>query len=275
MEKVTYIVPIYKTDDESVEYLKKSLNSLVLMMGSEEYNVIFAGTDEVIAKLKSVISDCVNDDKVSYTNGYKSTNDETDALSVINYAINLVTSEYFCVLEFDDEFMPTAYKNFLKYSEAEPDASVYMNINILLDAKNDFNAIGFTNEIVWASSFADEYGYVDKEGLEAYADFNVTGAFINTEDFISVGRLKPSFGIVSWYEFLLRLTFNDKKVYVIPKIGYKHTVGRKDSLMETIANNKELSAKVPKLIELAKTECEYREERELDLENNDKSNTEV
>ena len=101
MEKVTYIVPIYKTDDESAEYLKKSLNSLVLMMGSEEYNVIFAGTDEVIGKLKSVISDCVNEDKVSYTNGYKPINDETDALSVINYAINLVTSEYFCVLEFD------------------------------------------------------------------------------------------------------------------------------------------------------------------------------
>lgn len=275
MEKVTYIVPLYKTDDESVEYLKKSLNSLVLMMGSEEYNVLFAGTDDIIGELKPVISGCVDENKVSYTSGYKTTNDERDAFSVINYATNLVTTEYFCVLEFDDEFMPTSYKNFLKYSEAEPEASVYMNINILLDAKNNLNAIGFTNEIVWASSFAEEYGYVDKEGLEAYADFNVTGSFINTEDFISVGRLKPSFGLVAWYEFLLRLTSNDKKVYVIPKIGYKHTVGRKDSFMEIVANNKELSAKVPKLVELAKTECEYRDERELDFENNNQSNTEV
>ena len=84
MEKVTYIVPIYKTDDESVEYLKKSLNSLDIMMGSEEYNVIFAGTDEVIDKLKSVISDCVNEDKVSYTNGYKPINDEAYELTVSN-----------------------------------------------------------------------------------------------------------------------------------------------------------------------------------------------
>lgn len=275
MEKVTYIVPIYKTDDASVEYLKKALNSLTLMMGSNDYAVVFAGGDETIEKLKDVISDSIKPDKVSYTHGYKPSNGEQDALTVVNYAINFVTSEYFCVLEFDDEFLPNTYNNFLKYSEAEPDSSVYMSINILSDAKNEHSAIGLTNEIVWASSFAEEYGYVDKEGLEAYADFNVTGAFINTEDFISVGRLKPSFGIAAWYEFLLRLAFNEKKVYVMPKIGYKHTVGREDSFMEIFATDKELSAKVPKLIALAKTECEYKEERELSFENNENDNTEA
>lgn len=275
MEKVTYIVPIYKADDESVKYLEKSLNSLALMMGSEEYSVLFAGTNENINTLKDVISNCVNPDKILYTNGYKSVGVEKDALSIINYAVNFVTSEYFCVLEFDDEFMPSTYQNFLKYSEFEPGASVYMNINLLLDAKNNFNVVGLANEIAWASSFANEYGYVDKEGLEAYADFSVTGAFINTEDFISVGRLKTSFGLVSWYEFLLRLAFNEKTIYVIPKIGCKHIVGRQGSFMEIIVNNEEFSTKIPKLIELAKTECEYRDDRELDLENNDQSNTEV
>ena len=42
--------------------------------------------------------------------------------------------------------------------------------------------------------------------------------------------LKESFKLTFWYEFLLRLTHNEKKAYVIPKLGYKHYVNRPQSL---------------------------------------------
>ena len=63
-------------------------------------------------------------------------------------------------------------------------------------------------------------------------DFIVSGAFINTEDFRTVGGLKPSMKIAAWYEFLLRCCYKNKGVYVVPKLGYLHNVDTNGSYSE-------------------------------------------
>jgi hypothetical protein len=93
----------------------------------------------------------------------------------------------------------------------------------------DYNSkgiIGYANEAVWASSFSDELGYLDIQGLENYLNFNASGGVFKTEEFLSLGGLKASMELVFWYEFLMRALYKEKRVFVIPKIGYFHLVNR-------------------------------------------------
>jgi hypothetical protein len=60
----------------------------------------------------------------------------------------------------------------------------------------------------------------------------MTGSIFKTQDWEEVGGLKPSIKLTFWYEWLLRMTYKGKKVYVIPKVGYTHKLGRQGSLIE-------------------------------------------
>jgi hypothetical protein len=44
------------------------------------------------------------------------------------------------------------------------------------------------------------------------------------------GGFKPSIKLTFLYEFLLRMTFKDVRVMVLPKFGYKHTNQRPGAL---------------------------------------------
>ena len=96
--------------------------------------------------------------------------------------------------------------------------------------------------------------------LDVYMDFNVTGAIINTEDFNEIGGLKKSLKLASWYEFLMRLCYNGKKIYTIPKIGYDHMINRDDSLMKDYQNNI-TPEEGTWLIKTAKQEYFFKEDR--------------
>jgi hypothetical protein len=60
----------------------------------------------------------------------------------------------------------------------------------------------------------------------------MTGSIFNTADWKEVGGLKSPIKLTFWYEWLLRATYKGKKVYVIPKVGYVHLLGRKGSIIE-------------------------------------------
>jgi hypothetical protein len=95
---------------------------------------------------------------------------------------------------------------------------------------------GYSNEAVWASSFSEELGYYDIQSLEYNLNFNTSGGVFKTEDFKNLGGLKSSMELVFWYEFLLRALYKGKKIFVIPKVGYYHTVNRPDSITNVYAN---------------------------------------
>ena len=48
--------------------------------------------------------------------------------------------------------------------------------------------------------------------------------------------MKPLVKLTFWYEWLLRITGKSKKVFVVPKVGYNHSLGRKGSLVEVYKN---------------------------------------
>ena len=166
--------------------------------------------------------------------------------------------QYFTILEFDDVFTDIYFKVMQRYVKEHPEYSIILPINEYYNTNGEL--VSFGNEIALNVSFADYIGFIGISELENYMDFNCTGGLIKTEDFISIGGLKKSLKLASWYEFLLRAAYKSKKIYVIPKFGYKHTVGREGSYM--VEAQKSITQEEGKfLIQTAKEEYFFKEDR--------------
>ena len=187
-------------------------------------------------------------------------NDTPNYASNVNKAVKEVNTEYFSVLEYDDFFSEKWFENVEKYMEYDDeDKFGYLPLTEI----NDFNtreSFGYANEAFWASSFSDEIGYLDIGALENYLGFNTSGGVFRKKDFLSLGGLKESMKLTFWYEFLFRAIYKEKKIFVVPKVGYYHTVNRPNSLTETYSN--EMSEKeVEWWVELAKKEYFFPQDR--------------
>jgi hypothetical protein len=117
-----------------------------------------------------------------------------------------------------------------------PDTSVFMCLEDITDFNNG-KYIGFGNAEAYASAFSNELGFIDYDCLQNYFDFYLTGSVFNIKDWIEVGGLKTNIKLTFWYEWLLRATNKNKKVFVIPKVGYNHSLGREGSLVNIYRKN--------------------------------------
>jgi hypothetical protein len=135
------------------------------------------------------------------------------------------------ILEYDDEFAKIWFKNVIEYRAAHSNVDLFLPIIIDVDANSGF--IGFTNEAVWANSFSDELGVLDLNALLTYQNFNTDGMVIRKSTYDEFGGFKPSIKLTFIYEFLLRMTFKDARVFVIPRFGYKHVNQRVGSLFSS------------------------------------------
>ena len=191
---------------------------------------------------------------------YESENTDapSDFCTLVNQAVG--DSVWFSVLEYDDEYTPIWFDNFKKYVDFYSDISVFIPLEDLVDI-NDNKFVGIGNEAPHASSFSNELGYIDLDCLQNFFDFYMTGSIFNTEDWLEVGGLKPSIKLTFWYEWLLRTTYKGKKVFVIPKVGYIHRLGRKGSLIEGYKNT--IDEKESNFwVNVARKDYFYKEERE-------------
>lgn len=248
--KTTYIIPLHKFDDSVKELLPNALKSV--KDTGKDYTVLIVGPKDVIEQVEPVVSA----EKMKTSVKYAENEGETDFATQVNTAVMKCTTKFFSVLEYDDtitEYWPSEAE---KYAESE-NASVILP---LCEFIKDGEMVSFGNELAWHMSYANTPGIIDFDCLDKFMDFNVTGAFIKTEDFISIGGLKPSLKIASWYEFLLRACKNSLKVYVAPKLGYSHTIWRKGSYMDVMKD--EISADEGAwLIETARQEYFFKDDR--------------
>lgn len=190
---------------------------------------------------------------VEYKHIYNKGN--TDYCSQVNLGVENVDTEFFSILEFDDYYMPKWFAMFDEYEECNKDTSVFLPINV--SKNDDTGELSFVNDIVWASSFSDEIGYIDHGCLENCSVFNLTGGVFRTSDWL---KLKPSIKAAFNYEYLLRATKMKQKVFVVPKEGYHHTFFRKDSLSHRYLC--ELTEKdTEEWFRLAQRECAFDEDR--------------
>ena len=215
-KQITVIVPIHKFDDE----VKTLLNRAVDSVNKELCEIIFVGPNDVLLQAKEVYPHAnlvVN-------------NEDTNVYTQVNKGALQCVTPYFSVLEFDDVFLPTWSDVLVRELS---DNTITLSINELVE---DGKFRAFANEIAWDAAFISEdgeLGYLGEGELKLFSDFNLTGAIFKTEDFISLGYLKPEFKVFAWYELLMRVARSGKKIYVVPRVCYSHTIMREGSYYMT------------------------------------------
>lgn len=213
---IRVIIPLHTLDDEIRSLLAKAVESV-----PSDIKVTIACPENVQGSLSEF------EKRVDIV----TVSPESDFCSIVNKAVESIDEKWFSILEFDDTYTAIWFDNAKYYAEFMPEVSVFMPLEDITDF-NTGKYINLGNVESWASSFSNEIGYIDLDCLQNYFDFYLTGSLFNTADWRDVGGLKPHIKITFWYEWLLRAANKGKKVFVIPKVGYNHTLGRKGSLVE-------------------------------------------
>ena len=221
MKDLVVIIPLHEFDKEIEKQLTDAITSV-----PEDVDIIISCSQKIEDNIKKIDKKYKN---VSYISA--GADEPTDFCSLVNKGVENSDSKWFSILEYDDRYTPIWFDNFKKYVDFYSDISVFIPFEDLVDA-DDSKFIGIGNEAPWASSFSNEIGYIDLDCLQNFFDFYMTGSIFNTADWKEVGGLKSPIKLTFWYEWLLRTTYKGKKVYVIPKVGYVHLLGRKGSIIE-------------------------------------------
>jgi len=228
MNNISLIVPVYKLDDKtkplfnnaikSVEEQQTLPDEVILVVGKEDTDSIDHIKSVDFGKIKHLIKVVENDGK-------------TDFSSQVNLGVKNAKCDWISVLETDDEMANIWLKNVVEYRDAHTNIDVFLPIIVDVDGNNQF--ISFTNEACWANGFSEQLGILDNNALLAYQNFNIDGMVIKKSVYEEFGGLKSNIKLTFIYEFLLRLTFKDAKIMIIPKFGYKHMNQREGSLFDT------------------------------------------
>lgn len=255
MKDLTIIIPVKEYEPSMDKLINRAIescadNKIILVgKGVEKYKF---QTDDEMAVQPSLTYLENTSDNLTYQHN-------------VNIAVDTVETKYFSVLEYDDFYSEIWFDNVEKNIEYDvDDTSVFLPLTEVVEYDEDdtkpHNTIGYSNEAFWASSFSDEIGCLDMESLQNYLSFNVSGAIFKTSDFVSLGKLKESIKLVFWLEYLLRALHEEKRMYVIPKVGCYHFIGRKDSMMseyESTMSEKEADW----WVDLAKKEFFFKKDR--------------
>lgn len=257
---ILVIIPVHTYSQEISVMLDRALASVP------------KGITKVIACPLDIHESIVNDFKDKYNDGTLVVDGDSESTSFqrqVNYCVNDYKNAYqwFSVLEFDDEYTPYWFDEVERYFAENPNASMFMPLTDLVRREGEkIQYVGYGNEAPWASAFSNEIGVIDFEVLTNYFDFYATGSVININDFLEVGGLKESMKLTFWYEFMLRFTNKEKSIFVVPKIGYKHWVGRDNSMYDIYS--KELNEDESTWwYNIAKEECYFTHDRNKTYEN--------
>jgi hypothetical protein len=264
---VTVILPIHRLDESEKDYFASAI------AGVREQKVLPTKLIVVIPKneeLKKVIEEYNYGDKIKEILSIVENDGKTDFCSQINYGVEQCETEWFSILELDDEYSTIWFDNVKKYSEAYSDVDAFLPI--VLDVTTEGKFLHFTNEPVWAPEFSDKLGYMDNDALLNFPNFQVSGGVYKKESFKSVGGLKPSIKLQFGYEFFLRMTYYDKSIMTIPKLGYKKTNMRPDSLFFNYQNAEEHKLDPIEArwwFNTARKECYFKNDRDIKYEVNE------
>jgi len=257
---ITVILPIHKMDENVGLYLEKAIKSI------EQQKV---KPDELlIVKPKGLV---INLPECSVNTTFVENEKEIDFCSQINLGVENTKTKYFSILEVDDEYSKIWFDNVVKYVKAYEEVDLYLPI--VLDVSVEGKFLHFTNEPVWAKDFSDKLGFLDNDSLLNFPSFQLSGSVIKVETFKAVGGLKPSIRLQFIYEFLLRMSYYDKKMMTIPKLGYKKTNMRPDSLFfnyyNGVAGEKIDAVEARFWFNTARKECYFKNDRgiKFDREN--------
>jgi len=259
MKDITIIIPIHTNENKELEFLITALDSVKDQQTQAEKLVIVC-TPELESDIKGLDFGDLN------YNVLVNTTESYDFASQMNFAVENCSTEFFCVLEVDDELSNLWIRKSKDYMDFYEDVDIFLPLITNVDSKNKF--IGWTNEPVWALNFSEEIGVLDLDSLLNYPNFNIDGMVMKVDLFKEIGGLKNNIKLTFVYEFLLRAVFMDARIMTIPKVGYKHVNMRVGSLFFNYKNHPaHLIGKDagPFWLETAKKEYFFTEDRKVEV----------
>jgi len=255
---LSIILPLNTTKVRDFDdFFKKSISSILIQkVRPEELIIVHTDDKLLIDYLDSFDFSDLKVKKVLYTG-------EDNYSSQINLGVENSKNEWVSFFEFDDEYSGIWFSNVKKYSEIYPEVESFLPIVIDVDNKSSF--AGFTNEATFAANFAQEMGYLTNDMLHNYQNFQTSGMAIKKSVIENFGGFKSSIKLTFVYEFLLRMTYNSVKIMTIPRIGYKHSNLRENSIFweYKFGNNKISEQEVKFWISTAKKEYFFTDDRNI------------
>jgi hypothetical protein len=214
--------------------------------------------------LHELLQKTVNNDKLELEI-LKHTFVNSDFCKQVNYGIDNCNTEWFTILEIDDEFKSVWLKKMNEYINENTDVDVFLPI--VKDINVDGKFVSYTNESVWAYGFTEHQGFLDNDTLLEYQNYQTSGGLYRTNIIKENGSFKDNIKLTFSYEFLLRLTHNGVKVMVVPHVGYQHLNMREESLFWNYKNDetqKLSDDEVNFWLNTAKKEFFFKNKRDID-----------
>ena len=254
MKKYSVILPIHEINDDYKIMLNNAISSV------EDFHNDVVLIIVCPPNVKNEISNLSQKLEIDYVIN----SNDTDFCSQINLGITNCKTEWFSILEIDDEFKPKWLKTIDSYVNENPDVDVFLPV--VKDVNIEGSFISFTNESAWAYGFTEKQGFIDNEVLLDYQNYQTSGGLFKTNIIKENGMFKENIKLTFSYELLLRLTHNGVKIMVVPKIGYQHVNFREESLFWKYKNNEEtkLSENEVKFwLDSAKKEFFFKNKRDI------------
>lgn len=258
MKNITVIIPVHKLDEDYKEMLINAVSSVENFHNDVKVSIVAPSLlQEQLKNLSQKLEISLIENK-----------GETDFCSQVNLGIEKCDTEWFTILEMDDEFKPIWLKSLNEYIKENPEVEVFFPV--VKDVNVEGKFLSFTNESTWAYGFVDKQGYLDNETLLDYQNYQTSGGLYKTQVVKDNGLLKENIKLTFSYEFLLRLTHNGVKILTVPRIGYQHVNFREDSLFWAYKNDENLKLEEEEVkfwLETAKKEFFFKNKRDVKYEN--------
>ena len=264
MKNTTVILPIYKLETDEVLMLNNALTSVVEF--SDDVKVTIVCPTGILSNLETFLQEATDFKDLEIIT-YPNTTGETDFVSQVNLGIENCDTEWFSILEIDDEYKKIWLPSMKEHVETFKDVNVFLPI--VRDVNVEGKFLSYMNDSVWAYGFTTEQGYLDHELLTEYQNYQTSGGLYRTQVIKDNGSLKNNIKLTFSYEFLLRLTHNGVKIMTVPKAGYQHVNMREDSLFWAYKNDEKvkLSEDEAKFwLETAKKEYYFKNKRDIKYE---------
>jgi len=264
MSNITIIIPVHEFNEKVKGYLTKALDSIKLQIGVSipKIKVVYTNSAEE-GGILTFLSEYATSSNIQIDS--VKNEGKTDFCGQINFGVQNTTTDYFSILEYDDEYSTIYFKNVEKHIAAMPEVGMFLPFTIDVDDKTSTPA-QIVNQTIWSKGYVGEngvLGFLNVKSLNDYSFYTIGGSVLKKSEFEAVGGLKSNIKLAFTYEFILRFLENTNKIYSLPKFGYKHIINREGSLFQNY------SVLMPKherkfWFETAKKECHFWNDRVID-----------
>lgn len=257
MKNITIILPVHRIEDSYRVMFENAVKSVEQFHNDVKLMIVCP------ANVKSEFANISDTLEVNIVTN----NTKTDFCSQVNLGIENCDTEWFSILEIDDEYKSIWLKSINEYVKTYNDIDVFLPV--VKDINTEGNFVSFTNESTWAYGFTEKQGVLDNEVLLDFQNYQISGGLYKTQVVKDNGLLKENIKLTFGYEFLLRLTHNNVKIMTVPRIGYQHLNFREDSLFWSYKNdgtNKISEEEAKFWLETAKKEFFFKNKRDVNYE---------